>query len=205
MKKNKNIPMILFAMAIVILMLVSVTGVIDEQIGMCISLFLVIIFTLILAGTAHKNGLILIEILMIVFMVIGVALFGINIYNLVKEEVPKYEFQIVATPNESPKQKLLSFEGYDFYSLNLNEVKVTMSKDKTTHTLNEAFQNGLVTLEKIQSLMIPNEGTVGYKIYYDGGQKDFDNSQYSLVVCENKKEAIFTTYDYVYSEDICQN
>lgn len=204
MKKNKNIPMIIFAIIIVILMAISITGIIDEQIGMCISLFLVIIFTLILAGTAHKSGLFAIEILMFLFMVIGVVLFGLNIYNLIKGD-EEYEFQIVVSPNESAKQKFMTYGGYDYYTYNLSSVKVVLSKNDKTYSLDEAFQNNLLDLEKIQSLMVPNEGTVGYKIFYDGGQSKYNNSQYSLVVCENKKEAIFTTYDYVYTEDMCQN
>lgn len=204
MKKNKNIPMIIFAMIIVVLMAISITGVIDEQIGMCISLFLVIIFTLLIAGTAHKSGLLAIEILMFIFMIVGFALFGLNVYNLVKGE-KEYEFQVTVTPNESVKQKFLTFDGYDYYTYNLEDVKVTMSQDDKTYSLEQAFQEGKLTLDKIKSLMVPNEGTVGYKIYYDGGQSKYENSQYSLVVCENKKEAIFTTYDYVYTEDMCQN
>ncbi len=204
MKKNKNLPMIIFAIIIIALMTASITGIIDEQIGMCISLFLVIIFTLILAGSAHKSDLLAIEILMFLFMIVGVILFGLNVYNLVKGE-EKYEFQLIASPNESDKQKFMTYDGYDFYTYNLKSVSVIMSKNDKTYSLNEAFQNNLLSLEKIQSLMVPNQGTVGYKIFYDGGQSKYSNSQYSLVICENKKEAIFTTYDYVYTEDMCQN
>lgn len=203
MKKNKNIPMLIFAAVIIILITISMIGVIDENVGMCISLFLVIIFTLLLAGTAHKNELFAIEAVMIIFMVIGIVLFGLNVYNLLKKDSVDFDFQITVTNDQSEKTELFSYEGVNYYSYNVRDIMVNFTDGKGKHTLKEAFQSGYVNLSKIQDLMIPNEGTEGYRIFYDGGDSKYPNSQYSLVMCR-EDTAVFAPYDYVYNEEICR-
>lgn len=198
--------MVVFAGVIIILMFLSITNTINEEIGMCISLFLVIIFTLLIAGTAHKKDVKIVEVLMIVFMVVATVLFGLNIYNLVKKgSNDDHKFQVTVKENKSEKTKLFTYKGVDYFTYNLSEVNVVLTEDDKMYSLKEALEKTYVTLDEMLSLAIPNEGTAGYKIYYDGGESKYPDDKYSIVICGNKKEAIFTTYEYEYTDGICSN
>ena len=90
-----------------------------------------------------------------------------------------------------------------YYSYNVTNIKVIMDDGKE-YTLKDALENKVVSLNKILSLMTPSNDTTGYKIYYDGGQKKYNNDRYSVIVCEGKsKDVIFSTFDYEYKKEIC--
>lgn len=205
--KRKYFLMILFAVFIITLMLASITGLIDEHIGMCVSLGLAILFTIIVAITAYKNGVTVIMLLMIVLTIAGIGLLAINIYSLMNdsddENTPK--FYVSVNNNNEPKTKLFSHNGIDFYSYNTGNVKVNLLDQNRVYSLEDAITLGHITLDEILSTSIPSEGTKGYKIYYDGGLEKYENDEYSLIVCETSKDVIFAPYNYTYTSSICEN
>ena len=80
-----------------------------------------------------------------------------------------------------------------------------MEKSGEKYTLQEALEKEYITLDEILSLAAKNTNTEGYEIYYDAGQKKYENSDYSIVVCDNEnKDIIFSTLDYKYTNEICK-
>ena len=197
---------ILLAAITIILMVLSLTNIINQSLGMCVALALVIVFDLVVARYAFKNDVKIIAYLMILLAGLGLVLFVFNVYGfkkMYKDE--NYKFQITLVKEESPKTFLFSYDGYDYYTYNTKNVNVILRSDEKTYTLKNALETNLITLDEILSLAIPNSNTIGYKIYYDGGQQKYDNDQYSIVVCENgKKDIIFSPFDYTYQDELCK-
>ena len=97
------------------------------------------------------------------------------------------------------------YDGHDYYTYNLNKVEVIMREGGKKYTLKNALEKKIITLDEILELAIPNDGTEGYKIYYDGGQKKYDNDEYSIIECQGEKtDIIFSTFDYKYNPGICK-
>lgn len=181
-------------------MVLSLLNVIDEQIGMCVSLGLVAIFNLIVAIAAFKRDIRLVGVLMIVFMLVGLGLFGVNLYTMVNEEKEeKSKFQISVKENESERTKIFEHGSYKYNTYKLEEVDIAF-EDKT-YLLKDAFEVERITLDEILKMAIPDDNTVGYKIYYDGGSQG--NDKYSVVVCEETKNVVFAPYSYKYDKSIC--
>lgn len=202
--KKKSIFVIVFAILTIIVMALALTGVIDETLGMCIALTMTVIFNLIVAIMAYKSDIKVVTVIMTIFMIVGVVLLGINLYHAMKnEESDTEKFQIKVKADNSPKMSVFSHNNHNYYTYNLSEVTVTMRDDEKSYALKDALQEGHVTLDEILSLAIPNDNTKGYKIYYDGGDNTA-NTKYSIIVCENSKDIIFSTYSYEYAESICQ-
>lgn len=199
---KKTIPVILFSVVVLILMILSFMEAIDEQVGMCITIFLVILFDIWVAYIAHKSEVSIVTIVMSVFAIVGVILLGLNLYALLNvEEESGFNYQVTVKENTSPKTKLFTYDEVDYYTYNLESVSVEYGS-KSKYTLEEAFINDKLNLDDILSLAIPNSDTVGYKIYYDEGQEDYNDDKYAIVVCDNT-DVIFTKYDYRYNEKIC--
>jgi len=203
--KKHNILIIIFAVVILTVMALALTNVIEETLGMCIALFLVIIFNLVVAIVAHKHEVKIVEWIMVLFMLVGAALLGINLYTLFDKEDSTYKIQLIATPKESEKTKIFTFNKRDFYTYNLSDVEIMMIEENKKYLLKEALEDKLTTLDEILKEAIPNEDTKGYEIYYDGGESDYEYDEYAIVICEKSKDVIFTNYDYVYSPSICEN
>lgn len=199
MKKTSYL--ILFALLIIAIIALSLSNVIDETLGMCIALVLIVIFMFLVAISAYKHDVKIVLVLMVVLMTIGVILLGYNIYSILTKEE---ENTLYLTVKESTdvKTKMFSYKNSNYYTYNLSEIHV--HKNDKTDTLENALNKGLVTLEDILSLAIPSEDTVGYKIYYDGGSGENASDAYSIVMCDNK-DIIFAPYTYNYSEGICSN
>ncbi len=201
--KKKNILMILFAILIVVIMILALANVIDEKIGMCISIGLVTLFNLSVSIFAFKKDIKIIGVLMILFMLIGLTLLGINIYTIInpEKEPEEAKFRILIKEDRSDRKILIDANNRKYYTFNLETVDVEF-KDKT-YSLKEAFEVERVSLEDILDQAIPNNNTDGYKIYYDGGQ-GYQNDKYSIVVCENSKNVVFAPYSYKYDPKICE-
>lgn len=202
--KNRAL-IILLAVVIVVIMFLSLADIIESSWGMTLSLLLFIIFDVIMARLAKLNDVKIIEYLMIGFALIGTVLFSVNLIMRIKTaQVENYKFQVVVTPSKSDKKFLFSHGGHDYYTFNLSDVGVIIGANDERKDLQSALESGQITLEEILDLAIPNSNTVGYKIYYDGGQSRYKNDEYSIVVCEDEKESIiFSTYDYEYIDGIC--
>ncbi len=201
--KKKNILVVLFAIVIVIIMLLALTHVINEQIGMCIGLFLASIFSLLVSRIAYKHDIKLIGVVMVLFMALGIVLFGINVYSILslENDEPKSEFQLNVLENESGKKKLFERDNKVIYTYNLEKIDVVF-KDKT-YSLKDAFEVERINLDKILEMAIPNENTDGYKIYYDGGIDNSTKDKYSVILCEGDTDVIFAPYTYKYDSKIC--
>lgn len=201
--KKKNILVILFAIVIVIIMLLALTNIINEQVGMCVGLFLASIFSLIVSRIAYKNDIKLIAVVMILFMILGIVLFGMNVYSVLtlEDEDKTYDFQVVVQVDDSGRKELFETSNNKFYTYNLGKVEVEF-KDKT-YSLKDAFEVERVTLDKILELAIPDKDTSGYKIYYDGGQDGVKTSEYAVVTCDGTTNVIFAPYNYKYDKKIC--
>jgi len=201
--KKINVLIIAFAVLILTIMLLALTKVINENLGMCIALFLVVIFNLLVALVARKHQVKIVEWLMIIFMIIGLALFGINLFVLLGKPEETSKIQLIATPNVSEKSQMFSYSDRNFYTYNLSDVEVMLVGENKKYSLKEALEDKLTTLDEILSEAIPNENTKGYKIYYDGGESEFQDDEYAIVVCENNGDVIFTNYEYTFNPDIC--
>ena len=81
---KKRIPIILLAVLTIAIMILSLTNMIEQSLGMCIALGLIVIFNIVIAVGAFKSDVKLITYLMIVFSVIGVILLGYNIAGYIK-------------------------------------------------------------------------------------------------------------------------
>lgn len=202
--KKTNILIIAFAIVILTIMALAITNVIEETLGMCIALFLVILFNLLMAIVAHKHNIKIIEWLMILFMLIGAVLFGVNLYSLLDKPEESSKIQVIATPNTSEKTQIFSYSNRNFYTYNLSNIEIMFIESNKRYPLKEALEDKLTTLDEILSEAIPNSDTKGYKIYYDGGESDFDHDEYAIVMCENSGDVIFTNYDYTYEPTMCE-
>ena len=190
-----------FALLAVLVMVLSLTGFIEESVGVCIALSMTVIFTLIIAVMAYKNDVKILTGLMVVFMLIGLILLVFNIHNLFKTSEKKSDYQISVKKSNSSKTILFNHDNHNYYLLNLSEVNI--AKNKKTRSLKETITDGHVKLEDILSNAIPNENTEGYKIYYDGGDKDSD--ALSIVVCEDSNDVIFANFEYTYEDGLCSS
>lgn len=205
MKKRAFI--ILLAVLTIAIMVLSLTNMIEQSLGMCIALGLIVIFNIVIAIGAFKSDVKLIAYLMVFLAVLGVILLAYNIMGYIKMNKVNgdYKFQLIAKPENKEKTLLFNFNGHDYYVYNVEDVNVILKSDGKTYTLKDALNNQLLTLEEILKLSVPNENTIGYKIYYDGGQPQYENDQYSLVICENEKnDIIFSTFNYTYEDEICK-
>lgn len=201
--KRYYVSIVLFGFIIILMMVLALTGVIDELIGMSLALSIAIIFNLVVARVAFKNDVKAISILMVIFALLGLVLLAINIYSMVSQKVENdYKFQITVKVDTSVKTKMFVYDGVEYYKYNLSEVNVEMKDGEKT--LEEALEANYVTLDDILSMAIANTDTVGYEIYYDGGTSEYENDAYSIVVCENDN-VVFAPFNYVYTEDLCKN
>lgn len=201
---KKYYPVIVFAVLVLITMIFSVTGVINETIGVCISLGLVTILNLVVAIIAFKHDIKILGCLMIIFMIAGAVLLALNIYSITQKKENTNDFQISVKISESPKTKLFANDSKNYYTYNLNSINVTMGNTNNIYSLEEAIQQNKIKLDDILEASIPNDNTEGYKIYYHRTTNLINNS-YSIVLCENNNDVIFSTFNYIYSEDICKN
>ncbi len=203
---KKYIWVILLAVIIIVIMILSLLNAINELLGMSIALFLIDIFCIIVAIIAFKKDVKLIGLLMSIFTIIGIILTILSLCAYFKmNNNSNYKFQITVEPEESEKNFLFSYENHDYYTYNVKNVEVIMKKDGKSYSLEDALNNKLITLDEILTLAIPNENTIGYKIYYDGGQEKYKNDEYSITLCENdKNDVIFSTFNYTYEETICK-
>ncbi len=198
---KKTTYLILFALLIIAIIALSLSNIIDETLGMCIALVLIVIFMFLVALSAYKHDVKIVLILMVILMTVGVILLGYNIYSILTQE-EGHTLYLTIKENTSEKTKMFSYKNSNYYTYNLSEIKV--HKDNSTDTLENALTKNLVTLEDILSLAIPSEDTLGYKIYYDGGSGENASDAYSIVMCDNK-DIIFAPYTYNYSSEICTN
>ena len=208
MKRNRrNIALVVIAVITIALMMLSLTDLIERNLGMCIALGFMIVFNGLAALTAFQNDIKMMGYLMIVLTLVGVGLLGYNMVALIRiNKSNSYKFQVTTVPDISDKTLRFTYDGHDYYTYNTGEVKIVLKKDNKTYTLEQALNDKLITLDEILSLAAPSDNTIGYKIYYDGGQKKYDNDEYSVVVCENsKKDVIFGSFDYKYKESICED
>ncbi len=197
--KKKRLIAVGFALIAVIVMILSLTGLIEETLGVCIALAMTVIFTLFVAIMSYKSDIKILTVLMVIFMIAGLGLLGFNLYRMfTSDEIDKPAFTIEATEDDSEKKSIFTHDSHEYYTYHLREVKLT--KDGTTYSLKDALEGGHVTLDDILSLAVPNENTSGYKIYYDGGSGGKD--KYSIVVCDSGN-VVFANYNYTYEPSIC--
>jgi len=204
MKIKKNLWVILLAVAIILLMILSLTNIIKDTLGMSLAFALFIAFSLIIAKYAKKNDVKLIEYLMVFFAFITTIFLFFTIKAYFKTKgLNKYKFQIVVNEKVNEKTLMFEYDNHNYYMYNLDKVDVIIDKTGKKLSLEDALKNKEITLKEILNLAIPNDGTAGYKIYYDGGQNKYKNDEYSIIVCENDtNDIIFSTFKYTY-DDIC--
>ncbi len=197
---------IIYALSVLVLLILAISfiGVFDSKAGICVALAATFIFSLVLAYVSHKDKIKMIEVIMIIAAFISFVLFIVNFIIYKKNNIlTTYPFQITLEEKESPKTLLFTYNDKMYYSYNVGNIEVIM-EDGTKYPLKEALETKKVTLSKILSLATPSNDTTGYKIYYDGGQKKYNNDKYSIVVCEGtSKDIIFSTFDYEYEKEIC--
>lgn len=201
---KKYYPVVIFGILIIAVMLCSMTGIIDDKIGMCVALGLIVILNIVVSIIAFKHEVKLVGFIMICCTLVGIGLLGINIYSSVRKEKDENDFYLTVKDDISPKKLLFVLDGVNYYTYNLNSVVVNGGKEKSIYSLEDALKKGYVTFDKILENTISNEGTNGYKIYYDGGSDGISDDEYSVTVCENS-DVIFSTFNYVYDEEICKN
>lgn len=206
MNLKKNFWIILLAVITIIIMVLSITKLIDDTLGMTIAFALFMVFTIIVALNARKNDVKIIEYMMILFSVVTFILliFTFKAY-LISHATPEFEFQILATPNESEKELMFTHDGHDYYKYNLSEVNVVMEASQETKSLESALTSNEITLDEILSLAAKDTDTVGYERYLDYGQSKYDKDEYSIIICENNtKDVIFAPTNYEYESSICK-
>lgn len=203
---KKRYWVILFAIVIVAVMALALTNVIDETLGMCVSLALVIIFTFLVALGAYKSDVKIIVGVMVVFMILGVLLLGFNIYSLVeKSNNDEEKFYISVEQKESEKKNIFSYNERKYYTYNLENVRVNFISQEKSYPLEEAITKGYITLDKILSMAIPNDPKDDYQIYYDGGVDNYDNDEYSIILCSKSRDVIFAPYNFNNTKNICND
>ena len=203
---KKNIWIILLTVVIIVIMILSITNIINDSFGMSLAFFLFLIFSIYVFMIAKKYDVKLIEYLMLIFALMSAVCLIFNAKAYFKTRgMTQYKFQIVVNKKESEKKLLFNYDGHDYYTYNLNKVEVIMREGGKKYTLKNALEKKIITLDEILELAIPNDGTEGYKIYYDGGQKKYDNDEYSIIECQGEKtDIIFSTFDYKYNPGICK-
>lgn len=197
---------IIYVLSVLVLLIlvISFLGVFDSKAGICVALAATFILSVVLTYISHKDEIKIVEVVMIIAAIISLILFIINFVIYKKNnKITTYDFQVTVEEKESVKTLLFTYNNRMYYSYNVTNIKVVMDDGKE-YTLKDALENKVVSLNKILSLMTPSNDTTGYKIYYDGGQKKYNNDRYSVVVCEGKsKDVIFSTFDYEYEKEIC--
>ena len=203
---KRKVLLIVIAVLTIIMMTLSLTNVIDDIIGMSIAFVLFIAFDVIVAKYAREMDVKIVEYVMIGFIVVACVLLLFNVRaNLKRNKTKDYKFQVVVEKDSSEKTLMFKHDGRDYYTYNLSKVEVIMKKGDKRLGLQDALENGTITLDEILELAIPNDGTVGYKLYLDGGQDKYTNDEYSIIVCEDvSKDVIFSTFNYQYTSDICK-
>lgn len=202
--KKKKLMVIGFALLAVTVLVLSLTGLIEESWGVSVALAMTVVFTVIVAIMAYKSDIKILTVLMIIFMVIGLVLLGLNVYNIFAKNSAnkeKYKFEVVE--DDSPKMPVFAHNNHNYFTYHIEKISITVETGEK-YSLEEALKGGHMTLDDILSLAIPNDKTSGYKIYYDGGSLG-SNDKYSIVICENSGDIIFANYDYKYDESICSN
>lgn len=201
---KKQAMLVLFGLIIILIMILSMSGVINTTFGLCVSFALFTVFALLLSRMARNSDVKFVEYLMLIFAVVSIILFVYNLIAYLKiTKTTTYKFQITASENDSEKQKLFEYNNKEYYSYKIGNLTVNF-KGNEKMSLENALKSNKITLDEIISLMVANNGTLGYKIYYDGGQEKYKNDQYSLVICENNNHVIFSTFDYEYNSSICE-
>ena len=206
MRIKEHLGIIILAVIIILTMLASFMSIIDNTLGMTIAFVLFLIFTIIVALNAHKNDVKLIEGIMILFGIITLVIIisSIRAYIL-KHQSDMFKFQIIVKEETNDKSLLFNYDNHSYYSYNLSAVTVIMEETQEKYSLQDALTKGYITLDEILALTAKDSNTNGYEIYYDAGQKKYDNDEYSIIVCNNEnKDVIFSTFDYKYSEEICK-
>lgn len=206
MKKKKTIVFI-FALLIVGVMALAFTGVIEETLGMIITLSLTVIFTSVTAIFAFKGDVKLIGVMMILFTVLGLGLLFLNIRNFVRgnNTSREHEFSLEVTPDDNEKMSMFSINDKNFYTYHLGrDILVKMSTGES-YSLKDALFYGYITLDEIAAMSIRDESTKGYKLYYDGGTDSSSKDKYALIICENSNDVIFGSYNMTYDASICIN
>lgn len=206
MKIKEHLGIIILAVIIILTMLASFIGIIDNILGMTIAFTLFLVFTIIVALNARKNGVKFIEGIMILFGVITFVIIVSSIRAYIfKHETNTYKFQIVVKEETKDKTLLFNYDNHNYYVYNLSNVYVIIEETKDKYSLQDALSKGYVTLYEILKLTAKDSNTDGYELYYDAGQKKYDNDEYSIIVCDNENnDVIFSTFDYKYSEEICK-
>ena len=206
MRIKENLGIIVLAIVIILTMLASFIGIIDNTLGMTIAFMLFLVFTIIVALNAKKNDVKIIEGLMILFGVITLVIIvsSIRAYIL-KHNIATYKFQIVVEEATTDKTLLFNYNNHNYYTYNLSNVSVIMEDTQEKYSLEDALTKGYITLNEILGLAAKDSNTDGYELYYDAGQKKYDNDEYSIVVCDNENlDVIFSTFSYKYSQEICE-
>lgn len=199
---KKYTPIIVLAILVILVMITSVTELINEFVGISIALGLVIILNLSVAVVALKHKLKAVSFIMFFFMVLGITLLTLNIYSYYKKEDKSSEFLLTVETHESPKTKIFTHESKNYYTYNIDKIEVEFKGETKKYSLEEALNQKRLSLENILKLSIPNDQTEGYKIFYNGGNSGLRDS-YSIIMCENNDDVIFSTFNYIYTEDIC--
>ena len=162
--KKKSLIVIGFAILTIVVMALALTGVIEEKVGMCVALTMTAIFNLVVAIMAYKSDIKVVTVIMTIFMVVGLVLLGLNIYNIFKKDTTdKDKFTVQVKEDKSPKMSIFSHNNHNYYTYNLSEVNIDI-KDDATYTLKDALEGGHVKLDEIISISIHNENTKVYKI-----------------------------------------
>ena len=206
MKLKENAGIILFAIVIIIMMILSFVKVIEDTLGLSITFLLFLVFTGIVFNKARKQDVKFVEYVMIIFAIITLVIlvFSVRAY-IIKRSTNVYKFQVVVEKENKEKTLLFNYDNHNYYVYNLSSVSIIMESTGEKHTLKEALETGDVTFDEILSLAAKDSNTTGYEIYYDAGQKKYENSDYSIVVCDNEnKDVIFSTFDYKFNEEICK-
>ncbi len=201
---KKKLPILLFAGLIMMIVILSLTGIINELIGICLAIFLIIILAIIVGIVAYKNDVKFITGLMVLFTITGVGILGFNIYIMIFKNNNETPYLIVEKSDQE-KTKIFSYNNKDFYTYNVSSVKIDFPLQETVYSLEEALNKNLITFEGILKMAIPSKGTKGYSIYYDGGIDTIEDDDYSIVLCNNDTDVIFAPYDYNYNKSICEN
>lgn len=197
---KKNVFMILFALLIGCIMFASINNIIDSVLGMCVSMTLASIFSIIVAITAYKNDIKLIVVIMVLAMIVEIGILSFNVVSIFVKDKDE-TFYLIIEQDNSNKKKMFSFENTDFYSYNVKDVSVH-SKERV-YSLENAFKNDILKIEDILSNSISNTDTSDYEIHYNGGIDSIKNDEFSIIVCKSG-DIVFGPYTYNYNESICR-
>lgn len=202
--KNKTLALIVFAMIIIAFAMVTLSGWIDQRLGMAIVLGLIVLFDVVVAILAYRAGVFAIFILMVVFAIVGLAVCGFDLYMLSLPPVVKTNYYLEVKPSEYSREDLYIQSGYHFYTYGVEEPTVVNEDNGNRETLKDALESGHLKLDDILAGAIKDEEENGNAIYYDGGEAQRDYDEYSIIVCSNS-DVIFSQYDCTYKAGICSN